>query len=91
MSDFAARVRAVWDEQGGKGAAACQCCPAGARGAFCSQFVLHSAVLNRLGDMGHGRDFGLGQVGDGEGDFEDAVVGPGREPQAGDRLVEQFG
>ena len=41
--------------------------------------------------MGHARRFGLGKVGDGEGDLENAVVGPGREPEAGDGLIEQFG
>ena len=40
--------------------------------------------------MSHGQRFGFGKVCNGERDFEDAMVGPGREPEAGDGLVEQM-
>ena len=39
-------------------------------------------VADRLGDVGRGDRFRAGEVGDGAGDFEDAVVGARREPEA---------
>ena len=41
--------------------------------------------------MSHGQRFGFGKVCNGERDFEDAMVGPGGEPEASDGLVEQVG
>ena len=38
--------------------------------------------------MSHTQRFGFGKVCDSERDFEDAMVGPGREPEAGDGLVD---
>jgi len=39
------------------------------------QLAVEGAVLNGFGDVVAGDFFGAGQVGDGAGDFQDAVVG----------------
>ena len=45
---------------------------------------VEAAVLDGFGDVFGGNSSGAGEVGDGAGDLEDAVVGAGAEAQAAD-------
>jgi hypothetical protein len=51
-----------------------------ARPAPCSIFSIEGAVLDGFGDVFGGEGFHAVQIGDGAGDFEDAVVRPRAQP-----------
>ena len=46
--------------------------------------------MDGFGDVFGGEVFGAGEVGDGAGDFEDAIVGAGAEVEIGHRELQKF-
>ena len=61
------------------------------RGAPFFSVMGEAAVLDGFSNMGGTDAVAGGEVGNGPGDFQDAVPGPGREVEPGDRLLEQRG
>lgn len=51
--------------------------------------TVETSVLDCLGDVFGPDGLGPGEVGDGAGDLQDSVVGPGREAQPGDGRLQQ--